>query len=75
MHARTGEGIILAILAVIGVADKFELSACHNTGMVGGLAALGLLLISVCVSATKRKKRINATAWKARGPKLRAFTL
>ena len=56
MHARTGEGIILAILAVIGVADKFELSACHNTGMVSSLAALGMLLISLCVSGTRRKE-------------------
>ena len=47
-------GIILAVLAVTGVADKLDLSSGLNTGTVGSLVLLALMLIAVFVSGTKK---------------------
>ena len=48
-------GIVLAVLAVTGVADKLDLSAGLNTGIVGSLVLLGLMLIAVFIAGTKKR--------------------
>ena len=48
-------GIILAILAVTGIADKLDVSAGLNTGIPGGLLLLVLLLSAVFISGTTAK--------------------
>ena len=48
-------GIILAILAVTGIADKLDVSAGLNTGIPGGLLLLVLLLAAVFISGTTAK--------------------
>ncbi len=41
-------GILLAILAVLGVTDKIDLSGSMNTGVVGGIVLM--LIMIICVS-------------------------
>ena len=48
-------GIVLALLAVIGVADRLDLSGSLYTGPAGGLILLAILLVAVFVSGTKRR--------------------
>ena len=50
-------GILLAILAVAGAAEKIDLSGILNTGTVGGLLLLVLLFITVVISGTKAKEK------------------
>ena len=54
-------GIVLAVLAVVGIADKLDLSGYINVGMVGVLVLLGILFIAVCISGTKRKEASAGT--------------
>ena len=49
-------GIMLAILAVVGVADAIDLSAKLNTGMVGGVILMAAMIACVYISAIKNKK-------------------
>ena len=48
-------GIVLAVLAVAGVADKLDLSAGLNTGIVGSLVLLSLMLLAIFASGTKKR--------------------
>ena len=47
-------GILLAVLAVTGVTDKLDLSANLDTGIVGGLAFLALMVFAVLRIAKKK---------------------
>ena len=47
-------GIILAILAVLGVGDKIDLSGSLNLGMFGGLAVLAFVVVMIGIYAVKR---------------------
>ena len=49
-------GILLAILAVAGVAVKLDLSSYINTGMVGGLVLFAIMIACVYVFAMPKKK-------------------
>lgn len=49
-------GILLAVLAVIGVADKINLSGVINTGTMGGIALLAIMIACVFVFAMPKKK-------------------
>lgn len=49
-------GILLAVLAVIGVADKINLSGAINTGTMGGLALLAIMIACVFIFAMPKKK-------------------
>ena len=49
-------GIMLAILAVVGVADAIDLSAKLNTGMAGGIILMAAMIACVYISAIKNKK-------------------
>lgn len=49
-------GILLAILAVIGVADKINLSGAINTGTMGGIALLAIMIACVFIFAMPKKK-------------------
>lgn len=49
-------GILLAVLAVIGVADKINLSGIINTGTMGGIALLAIMIACVFVFAMPKKK-------------------
>ncbi len=48
-------GVVLAILAVAGVADRLDLSSALNTGVAGGLLLLAILLTAVGISGTEPK--------------------
>ena len=48
-------GIILAVLAVIGLGDMIDLSGHLNTGMIGGIVLMILIIISVVIPALKKK--------------------
>lgn len=48
-------GILLAILAVIGVADKIDLSSVVDTGVIGGVVLLLLMIASVFIFALPKK--------------------
>ncbi len=48
-------GIILAVLAVIGLGDMIDLSGYLNTGMIGGIVLMILIIISVVIPALKKK--------------------
>ncbi|MBO7422246.1 MAG: oligopeptide transporter, OPT family [Oscillospiraceae bacterium] len=50
-------GIILAILAVLDIADKIDISAFLDTGVPGGLLLVVLLLTTVFISGTKAKEK------------------
>ena len=49
-------GILLAILAVVGVADKLNLSGVINTGIVGGLVLFVVMIVCVYGFAMPKKK-------------------
>ena len=49
-------GILLAILAVVGVADKLNLSGVINTGIVGGLVLFVVMIACVYGFAMPKKK-------------------
>ena len=49
-------GIILALFAVAGLADRLDLSGSLNLGLVGALALLAALLLAVLATGTKAKK-------------------
>ena len=49
-------GILLAILAVVGVADKLDLSGAVNTGIVGGLVLLAIMIACIYAFAMPKKK-------------------
>lgn len=49
-------GILLAILAVVGVADKLNLSGVINTGIVGGLVLFVAMIACVYDFAMPKKK-------------------
>ena len=48
-------GILLAILAVAGIADRLNVSSVLNTGVTGSLVLLALLLAAVYFAGTKRE--------------------
>ena len=48
-------GILLAILAVVGVADRIDLSAMIDTGILGGLAVFAVAVLAVGRYAVRRK--------------------
>ncbi|HBZ63918.1 MAG TPA: oligopeptide transporter, OPT family [Lachnospiraceae bacterium] len=49
-------GILLAILAVVGVADKLNLSGAINTGIVGGLVLFAIMIACIYAFAMPKKK-------------------
>lgn len=49
-------GILLAILAVVGVSSKFDLSSSVNTGRIGGIVLLAIMITCVFVFAMPKKK-------------------
>ncbi len=49
-------GILLAILAVIGVADKMDLSGSANTGIIGGLVLMAVMIFFVTKFAMAKKE-------------------
>ena len=49
-------GILLAILAVVGVAEKINLSAIFSTGTIGGIVLLAIMIACVFVFALPKKK-------------------
>ncbi len=52
-------GIILAILTVVGVADKLDLSGSLNTGIIGGILLLILMILCVVKFALPKKEKKN----------------
>jgi len=48
-------GIILAVFAVSGLDERIDLSGRINTGMVGGIVLLVVMIISVAISSLKKK--------------------
>lgn len=48
-------GIILAVFAVAGLDKRIDLSGRINTGMVGGIVLLVVMIISVAISSLKKK--------------------
>ncbi|MBQ9983411.1 MAG: oligopeptide transporter, OPT family [Lachnospiraceae bacterium] len=55
-------GILLAILTVAGFADKFDLSGKLNTGIVGGVLLLILMILCVLKFAFGKKEKMNEKA-------------
>ena len=53
-------GILLAIFAVAGIADKLDVSAFLDTGAAGSLLMLLVLLAAVAASGTKAKGKTSA---------------
>ena len=49
-------GILLAILAVVGVSSKFDLSSSINTGRIGGIVLLAIMIACVFIFAMPKKK-------------------
>lgn len=49
-------GILLAILAVVGVSSKFDLSSSVNTERIGGIVLLAIMIACVFVFAMPKKK-------------------
>lgn len=52
-------GILLAILAVIGVDGKIDLSGMVNTGTIGGLVLFAVMILSVLKFAMVKKKELD----------------
>lgn len=52
-------GILLAILAVAGVADKMDLSGVLNTGMIGALVLMALMIFVVVKFANTNAKKAD----------------
>ena len=48
-------GILLAILAVIGISENLDLSGSINTGLVGGIALMAAMIAAVAAYAIPRK--------------------
>ena len=48
-------GIILAVFAVAGLDERIDLSGRINTGMVGGIVLLVVMIISVAIFSLKKK--------------------
>ena len=49
-------GILLAILAVVGVSSKFDFSSSVNTGRIGGIVLLAIMIACVFIFAMPKKK-------------------
>ena len=49
-------GILLAVLAVVGVADAVDFSGSFDTGIAGGLAVFALVVLAVAWAAMGRKE-------------------
>ena len=49
-------GILHAILAVVGVSSKFDLSSSVNTGRIGGIVLLAIMIACVFIFAMPKKK-------------------
>lgn len=49
-------GILLAILAVVGVSSKLDLSSYINTGRIGGIVLLAIMIACVFIFAMPKKK-------------------
>ena len=49
-------GILLAILAVVGVSSKFDLSSSVNTGRIGCIVLLAIMIACVFIFAMPKKK-------------------
>jgi hypothetical protein len=49
-------GILLAIFAVVGLADKIDLSGVLNTGLVGSVVLMLLMVYCVARFAMGKKK-------------------
>jgi putative OPT family oligopeptide transporter len=52
-------GIILAILAVLGVSDAMDLSGKLDTGLVGGIILMLVMMASVAYFALKKPKKAD----------------
>lgn len=52
-------GILLAILTVAGVADTMDMSANLNTGVIGGLVLLAIMILCVVIFALPKKEKKN----------------
>lgn len=55
-------GILLAILAVVQVADKIDLSGTVNTGVVGGILLMIVMVLCVLKFASGSKEKTNGKA-------------
>ncbi len=53
-------GILLAILAVVGAADKMDLSSKFDTGIIGGLVLMALMITAVVKYAVSSKNKTKA---------------
>ena len=51
-------GILLAILTVVKVADKIDLSGYVQTGMIGGVILFVIMIALVVKFATRQKKEV-----------------
>ena len=49
-------GIILAILAVIGISDSLDLSGSFNTGLIGSIVLMIIMIACVTMAALPKKK-------------------
>ena len=49
-------GIILAILAVIGVSDSLDFSGKLNTGIIGSIVLMIIMIACVAIAALPKKK-------------------
>lgn len=49
-------GIILAILTVMGVSDYLDLSGSINTGLIGSIALMVIMIVCVTISGLSKKK-------------------
>lgn len=52
-------GILLAILAVVGVADKIDLSGAFNTGIFGGIALMIVMILCVLKFSLGSRKKMD----------------
>lgn len=52
-------GILLAILAVIGVADKIDLSGALNTGVIGGIVLMIVMVLCVLKFSLGSREKID----------------
>ena len=72
--AGTSEGIkkdciILAILAVVGVGDSINFSGTLDTGWIGGLVLLALIIVSVTMMGLKKEPQKDAVSKSKKGKK------
>lgn len=52
-------GILLAILAVVGVSDKIDLSGFVNTGVIGGIVLMVVMILCVLKFANAGKEKAD----------------